>query len=96
MSSHLTPLGPLMVDVSGFALTDSERQRLCHPAVGGVILFARNFESRAQLMALTAEIRALRHPHLLIAGAQDGGRGFSSLSLCQRYAPPSRRGAIWC
>ncbi len=74
MSQPLMPIGPLMVDVAGFSLTESERHRLRHPAVGGVILFARNFESRAQLMALTAEIRALRHPHLLIAVDQEGGR----------------------
>lgn len=74
MTSSMMPLGPLMIDVAGFSLTDAERRRLRHPAVGGVILFARNFESRAQLMALTAEIRATRHPHLLIAVDQEGGR----------------------
>ncbi|WP_407276756.1 beta-N-acetylhexosaminidase [Halothiobacillus sp. DCM-1] len=74
MSTPLEPLGPLMVDVAGYALTEAERRRLRHPAVGGVILFARNFTSRAQLMDLTAEIRALRHPHLLIAVDQEGGR----------------------
>ena len=96
MSSHLTPLGPLMVDVSGFALTDSERQRLCHPAVGGVILFARNFESRAQLMALTAEIRALRHPHLLIAVDQEGGRVQRFRSDGFIHLPPmGRLGALF-
>lgn len=70
----MTALGPLMVDVAGFALTNVERARLQNPAVGGVILFARNFASTAQLTALTAEIRALRHPHLLIAVDQEGGR----------------------
>jgi len=67
-------LGPLMVDVAGYRLTAAERQRLSHPAVGGVILFARNFESRDQVKALTAEIRELRRPHLLIAVDQEGGR----------------------
>lgn len=70
----MTALGPLMVDVAGLVLTEGERSRLRHPAVGGVILFARNFESPAQLAALTADIRALRHPHLLIAVDQEGGR----------------------
>lgn len=70
----MTALGPLMVDVAGVALTDGERVRLRQPSVGGVILFARNYESPAQLAALTAEIRALRHPHLLIAVDQEGGR----------------------
>lgn len=70
----MTALGPLMVDVAGLALTEGERIRLRHPSVGGVILFARNYESPEQLSALTAEIRALRHPHLLIAVDQEGGR----------------------
>ena len=70
----MTALGPLMVDVAGLTLTDAERTRLKNPAVGGVILFARNFSSTEQLTALTAEIRALRHPHLLIAVDQEGGR----------------------
>ncbi|KZE25294.1 beta-N-acetylhexosaminidase [Crenobacter luteus] len=68
------PRGPVMVDVEGFALTDAERARLAHPLVGGVILFRRNFESVEQLKALTAEIRALREPALLIAVDHEGGR----------------------
>ncbi|MEM7279396.1 MAG: beta-N-acetylhexosaminidase, partial [Pseudomonadota bacterium] len=43
-------------------------------AVGGVILFARNFESPEQVSALCSEIRAVRSPELLIAVDQEGGR----------------------
>jgi beta-N-acetylhexosaminidase len=68
------PLGSLMVDVAGTALSRAERDRLRHPAVGGVILFARNYESPAQLRALTAAIRAVRSPALLIAVDHEGGR----------------------
>ena len=67
-------LGPVMVDVSGLALTDDDRRRLLNPLTGGVILFTRNYRSSAQLIALTAEIRALRSPHLLIAVDHEGGR----------------------
>jgi len=67
-------LGPLMLDVRGTELTDDDRKRLSHPQVGGVILFARNYESPAQLSRLTAEIRALKSPPLLIAADQEGGR----------------------
>ena len=74
ISENSRMLGPLMVDVAGLALTDDERKRLRNPAIGGVILFARNFESRAQVTALISEIRALRRPHLLIAVDQEGGR----------------------
>ena len=65
--------GPVMLGVEGFALTDADRARLADPRVGGVILFARNFESSAQLRALTAAIRALR-PELLIGVDHEGGR----------------------
>jgi len=62
-----------MFGVEGLALTDCDRARLADPRVGGVILFARNFESSAQLRALTAEIRGLR-PSLLVAVDHEGGR----------------------
>lgn len=67
-------LGPLMLDVQGTALTDDDRRRLSHPLVGGVILFTRNYENPAQLAQLTASIRTLKAPPLLIAVDQEGGR----------------------
>ncbi|MEI7570559.1 MAG: beta-N-acetylhexosaminidase [Alcaligenaceae bacterium] len=76
-NSQKTPTlerGPLMVDVVGHVLTASEKKRLQHPLVGGVILFARNFENRAQLVALTRSIHQLRTPRLLIAVDHEGGR----------------------
>jgi beta-N-acetylhexosaminidase len=67
-------LGPVVVDLEGPQLTAVERERLRHPLVGMVILFARNFVDCAQLAALTAEIRALREPPLAIAVDHEGGR----------------------
>ena len=67
-------LGPVMVDIGGVALAPDEREMLCHPLVGGVILFARNYQSPAQLEALTATIHAVRDPPLLIAVDHEGGR----------------------
>jgi beta-N-acetylhexosaminidase len=94
MSEHL-PLGPVMVDVGGLQLDEADRRRLMHPLVGGIILFARNFASPAQVKALTAEIRALRKPELLICVDHEGGRvqrfreGFTAI-------PPMRRlGQLW-
>lgn len=66
--------GPLMIDIAGTELTDVDRERLCHPLVGGIILFTRNYRDRAQLTALCAEIHALRTPRLLIAVDHEGGR----------------------
>lgn len=89
MSKKL-PLGPLMCDLAGPGLLPAEAERLLHPRVGGVILFSRNYESPAQIAALTRRIHALRQPGLLIAVDHEGGRvqrfqkGFSRLPACAR------------
>jgi beta-N-acetylhexosaminidase len=67
-------LGPVMLDIAGTTLADDDRRRLLHPLTGGVILFSRNFQTPAQLAALTADIHALRTPALLIAVDHEGGR----------------------
>ncbi len=67
-------LGPVMLDIEGLALSPADRDILREPAVGGIILFARNFESVEQVTDLVAEIRALRSPPLLIAVDHEGGR----------------------
>ena len=66
--------GPLIVGFDGLELSAEWRDRLCHPAVGGVILFGRNFESFEQMRALTESIRDLKTPRLLITVDQEGGR----------------------
>jgi beta-N-acetylhexosaminidase len=65
--------GAVMLDLAGPRLGTEEKEILRHPSAGGVILFARNFESPRQLLALTREIRAQR-PELLIAVDHEGGR----------------------
>ncbi|CAB3749087.1 Beta-hexosaminidase [Paraburkholderia solisilvae] len=62
-----------MLDVVGKTLNAADKRRLAHPMTGGVILFARHFESRAQLIALTDAIRDVRDD-LLIAVDHEGGR----------------------
>ncbi|MGI4778508.1 MAG: beta-N-acetylhexosaminidase [Janthinobacterium lividum] len=64
---------PLIIDVAGTALTDADRRRLAHPQVGGVIHFRRNWQDRAQMCALNAEIKAIR-PDMLISVDHEGGR----------------------
>lgn len=79
-----------MLDIEGLSLSPADRDLLREPAVGGVILFARNYESVGQLSDLVAEIRALRSPPLLVAVDHEGGRvqrfrdGFTRI-------PPMRR-----
>ena len=67
-------LGPVMLDVQGVELQPVEKEILAHPAVGGVILFSRNYESPDQLIALCQAIHAVRTPPLLISVDQEGGR----------------------
>lgn len=67
-------LGPLMIDLAGADLSADDAEVLRHPLVGSVLLFSRNYRNPQQLSALTAAIRALRTPQLLIAVDQEGGR----------------------
>ncbi len=64
---------PVVLDIAGTRLDAHDRRRLQHPLTGGLILFARNWTDRAQLTALTAEIKAIR-PDLLICVDHEGGR----------------------
>src|SRR5262245_47751989 len=74
MSVPELAFGPVVLDVAGLALSEEDRTRLRHPLVGGVILFGRNYADPEQVAALTAEIRALRTPALLISVDHEGGR----------------------
>jgi beta-N-acetylhexosaminidase len=67
-------LGPLMVDIAGTELSADDVRVLSHPLVGSVLLFTRNYINPRQIADLTAGIRALRTPHLLIAVDHEGGR----------------------
>jgi len=93
MSKKNKLLGPLMIDVAGTELTADDIELLGHPLVGGVILFTRNYQNKEQLKALTASIKSIRDPELIIAVDHEGGRvqrfreGFVELpavaSLCK-------------
>tara|TARA_R110001599_G_scaffold66010_1_gene186307 strand:+ start:333 stop:1397 length:1065 start_codon:yes stop_codon:yes gene_type:complete len=72
-SSAPQVIGPLMLDVEGLALTESEKTVLANPLVGGLILFSRNFESPDQLAELVGEVRDIS-PGIIIAVDHEGGR----------------------
>ena len=63
-----------MLDIDGVSLTPADRDLLREPAVGGLILFSRNYASPQQLADLVDEVRALRSPPLIIAVDHEGGR----------------------
>jgi beta-N-acetylhexosaminidase len=99
-------LGPIMLDIDAYSLTPADRELLREPAVGGVVLFSRNYRDPSQLIDLVGEIRALRRPPLLVAVDHEGGRvqrfrdGFTAVppmrAIGQQYrespqAAPARR-----
>ena len=64
---------PVVLDIAGTALNAADRRRLKHPLTGGVVLFARNWQSRVQLTDLVAGIKKLR-PDVLVCVDHEGGR----------------------
>lgn len=84
-------LGPVMMDLVGTQISETEKELLLHPQTGGVILFTRNFDSIEQITALIRQIHELRSPHLLIAIDHEGGRvqrfheGFTKLPPASAY-----------
>lgn len=66
---------PAIFGLSGLILTAEERAFFKDADPAGYILFGRNIESRAQLRALTDELRGLHgRDHLFISIDQEGGR----------------------
>jgi beta-N-acetylhexosaminidase len=64
---------PVVLDVAGLELTSADERRIAHPLTGGVILFARNWEDRRQLVELTAAIESIRSD-MLVCVDHEGGR----------------------
>jgi beta-N-acetylhexosaminidase len=91
----MTQHAPLIIDVAGLRLTKIDRQRLKHPLVGGIILFARNWQDRAQLTQLCLEIKKLRRD-LLICVDHEGGRVQRFKTDGFTHLPPMRAlGQMW-
>jgi beta-N-acetylhexosaminidase len=87
--------GPIVLDVVGKTLNKDDIRRIADPKTGGVILFGRNYESRAQLTALTKAIKKVR-TDVMISIDHEGGRvqrcrtdGFTHLPAMKKL------GDIW-
>jgi len=91
MSQH----APLIIDIAGTALNTDDRRRLAHPLVGGIILFARNWQDRGQLSALCADIKRIR-ADLLICVDHEGGRVQRFKTGGFTHLPPMKAlGELW-
>ena len=62
-----------MVSIEGTELNQADESLLGRQSVGGLILFARNYQSKAQISALVQSVRRI-NPNILIAVDQEGGR----------------------
>ncbi|MEO7393056.1 MAG: beta-N-acetylhexosaminidase [Ramlibacter sp.] len=91
MSEH----APIVLDITGTALTDLDRRRMAHPLVGGMILFGRNWQDRRRLAELCLEIKSIRED-LLICVDHEGGRVQRFRTDGFTHLPPMRAlGELW-
>ena len=85
----MNPHAPFIIDIAGTVLSKVDRQRLQHPLVGGLILFARNWQSREQLADLCASIKRLRADLLICETMKEDAFSASKpmgLLTCHRCA----------
>ena len=58
-----------MIDIESFHLNVEDIQRIKHPLVGGVILFARNYQNKNQLKELVSQIRDVKKKYSYWSGS---------------------------
>ena len=81
----------LVIGLAGHELTARERDWLQHDACAGVILFARNFASKAQVAELSQAIREAAPRPQLVCVDQEGGRvqrfreGYSAFPPLEKF-----------
>jgi beta-N-acetylhexosaminidase len=89
--AHATEKGMLLIGVAGTELSSQEREWLQHDVCAGVVLFSRNFASKAQIAELSAAIRQAAPRPQLICVDQEGGRvqrfrdGYTALPALERF-----------
>jgi beta-N-acetylhexosaminidase len=85
----------LMIGVAGLELAEQEKRWLRASGVAGVLLFARNYQSRGQLIALCESIRDVGGDELLIAVDQEGGPVQRFRDGFTRLPPLAAIGAVY-
>ena len=70
MNNIVDRTGFLMAGCEGLELSRAERDLLKHPAIAGVILFARNYSDRAQLTELTEALHSIK-PGFIVSVDQE-------------------------
>lgn len=94
-ATHGIAHAPVVLDIAGLGLTPDDRRRLRHPMTGGLILFARHWQDRAQLTDLVASIKAER-PDVLVCVDHEGGRVQRFRTDGFTHLPPMRTlGELW-
>jgi len=88
-------LGPILIGINGTELDDASSKWLQHPAVGGVVLFTRNFTDAQQLENLVRAIHECRNPRLLVCIDQEGGRVQRLRAGFTRLPPLGVLGRMW-
>ncbi len=86
---------PVVLDIAGPRLSAADRRRLKHPLTGGLILFARHWVDRRQLLELCTAVKRER-PDILICVDHEGGRVQRFRSDGFTHLPPMRAlGELW-
>lgn len=85
----MSQLGQMIITgVSGLALTNEEKNFIENENIGGVILFANNYESAAQVAELVNSIQVLRKEYpLFICTDHEGGRVVRFKSHFTQFPP---------
>lgn len=82
--------GVILTDIESSTITPEDKEVIEHPAIFGILLFAKNYENPEQLRALTRQLHEIK-PNLVISVDQEGGRvqrfreGFSDLKSMSEW-----------
>ena len=72
-SMNYKNIGPLIINIDGIKLSDSEKGLIKNKLIGGIILFSHNYVSRTQLESLILDIKSIKD-NLLVSIDHEGGR----------------------